>query len=201
MNLAGVRTGRLSDDLRDRLLGAARRAEPTYDHIGSTLDPTRWSDPAVRVEHLDVGTGQADFDAASGSLRRWGAQPGIGAHVEPPDEPVRVGGTVLVVLQIGPLYVIAPNRIVEVVDEPGRFAYAYATLPGHPERGEESFSVELLDDGTVRATIRVQAVPATLPARLAAPVVRWLQGAALRGYLRAIAAAVASPEQTDPKGT
>ncbi len=198
MNLAGVRIGALTDDLRDRLLDGARNGEPTYDHVGSTLDPLRWTGPAVRVEHLDIGVGPADFHVARDALLGWAAHPGIGARIEPTDEPVVVGGTVLVVLRRGPLYVIAPDRIVAVIDEPGRFAFAYGTLPSHPERGEESFTVELLDDGTVRATIRVQAVAATLPARLVSPLVRWLQGAALRGYLRAIAAAVAAAGPAGP---
>jgi hypothetical protein len=34
-----------------------------------------------------------------------------------------------------------------------RLGLAYGTLPGHPERGEESFVIELLDDGQVRVHI------------------------------------------------
>jgi uncharacterized protein (UPF0548 family) len=112
---------------------------------------------------------------------------GIGADVLPSGQLVELGATVLVILRWGPMFVVAPDRIVAVVDEPRRFAFAYGTLPGHPERGEESYTAEMRDDGTVRVTIRVQAGPATLPARVLAPVVRRLQAAALRGYLRAVA--------------
>lgn len=187
MNVGGVRFGALTDNARDRAIAAARAAAPTYDHLESTLDPQRWAGPGVRVEHLDVGSGGAAFDAARDALRTWVPQRGIGALVVPARVPVALGATVVVVLRRGPVHVIAPNRVVAVIDEPGRFAFAYGSLPGHPERGEESFMAEQLDDGNVRVTIRVQAVPATLSARAVAPAVRWLQAAALRGYLRAIA--------------
>lgn len=192
MNLFGVRLGALSERERDGLLAEARAAAPTYDHVGSTLDPARWAAPGVRTRHLHVGRGDRTFQAARRALRTWVPQAGIGAVVEPVGQPVETGATVLVVLRRGPLHVIAPDRIVAVVDEARRFGFAYGTLPGHPERGEESFLVEHLDDSTVRATIRVQAGPGTRPARAVAPVVRRLQHAAVDAYLRAIADHVAS---------
>jgi uncharacterized protein (UPF0548 family) len=187
VNVGGLRFGRLTDAERDRLLSRARRASVNYDHEGSTLDPDQWTAPGVHGHHVDVGTGRATFDAAATALRTWVPHRGIGADVVPSGQPVEPGATVLVILRWGPLFVVAPNRIVAVVDEPRRFAFAYGTLPGHPERGEESYIAELRDDGTVRVTIRVQAGPATLPARSIAPVVRRLQAAALSGYLRAAA--------------
>jgi len=186
VNLFGLRFGPLDEVDRDRLLAAARAAAPTYDHVGSTLDPERWAAPAMRVGHRTVGRGPAAFEAARQALRTWVPQLGIGATVEPAGEPVVTGATVLIVLRRGPLHVVAPDRIVGVIDEPRRFGYAYGSLPGHPERGEESFVVEHLDDDTVLATIRVQAGPGTLPAHLVAPLVRAVQHAALDGYLSAI---------------
>ncbi len=187
MNIGGLRFGRLTDAERDRLLHLAGRTVITYDHEGSTLDPERWTAPGVHGHHVDVGTGKAAFDSAVTALRTWVPHRGIGADVLPAGQLVELGATVLVILRRGPLFVVAPDRIVAVVDEPRRFAFAYGTLPGHPERGEESYTAELLDDGTVRVTIRLQAGPATLPARAIAPVVRWLQAAALCGYLRGVA--------------
>lgn len=187
MNIAGIRFGPLTRDEGDRLLAAARGSDLTYDHEGSTLDPACWTAPEMRSRHLDVGTGAADFAAARVALQTWRPQHGISARVEPGGQPVVPGATVLVVLRRGPCSVIAPDRIVAVVDEPRTFAFAYGTLPGHPERGEESFSVEHRDDDIVRATIRVQAGAATVLARAGAPIVRYLQRVALRRYLEAIA--------------
>lgn len=203
MNIGGIRWGPLPPRTRDRLLDAARRSSLTYDHKGSTLDPTLETAPGVRSHQIDVGAGPADFATAREALRSWVPQRGISALVEPQGQPVVSGASVLVVLRCGPLTVVAPDRIVAVIDEPRRFAFAYGTLPGHPERGEESFIVEHLADDAVRATIRVQAEAATLLARAGAPAVRWLQTAALRRYLAAVADYVradqAPPRAVDPE--
>ncbi|HEV8560641.1 MAG TPA: DUF1990 family protein [Actinophytocola sp.] len=43
----------------------------------------------------------------------------------------------------------APGRVVHVVEEEHRRGFAYGTLPGHPECGEEAFLLERHADGTV----------------------------------------------------
>jgi uncharacterized protein (UPF0548 family) len=96
----------------------------------------------------------------------------------------------LVVAPFGLLEMAVPDRIVAVVDEPARFGFAYGTLTGHAEVGEECFVAEQVADGRLRLTIRVQAGPATWPARLAAPLVTYLQRAAVRRYLVSWSAAI-----------
>lgn len=187
MNIFGLRLGRPSDDLLGLIHQQARAAQPTYDHIGSTLDPQRWDGPDVRSESTTVGRGAADFTSARTALRTWVPQLALGADRALASRSVAHGETVVLLLRIGPIHVVVPNRIVAVIDEPRRFAFAYGTLPGHPERGEESFTVEYLPDDTVRATIRVEAGPGTVAARAVAPAVVRLQVVALRRYLRAIA--------------
>ncbi len=51
------------------------------------------------------------------------------------------GVTVVATRLIGPMVLAIPCRIVYCTDEPNRFGFAYGTLPGHPERGEEAFHV------------------------------------------------------------
>ncbi|GAA4732513.1 hypothetical protein GCM10023350_14890 [Nocardioides endophyticus] len=48
---------------------------------------------------------------------------------------------------LGPLALRIPCRVVYVVDEPERAGFAYGTLPGHPETGEELFLLSRLGDG------------------------------------------------------
>ena len=127
------------------------------------------------------------FEDAVARLRQWAPQRALGARVHPADAPIAVGTTLLVALAFGPFEVVVPNRVVVVVDEPGRFGFAYGTLDGHPERGEESFVVEHGADGVVRFTVAVDAEPATVPARLVAPAVRYVQMFALRTYVRSLA--------------
>lgn len=171
----------------DRRLGRAEATELSYDHVGSTL---RADHPVGRQLTRAIGEGGADFDAAVDGLRRWACHDGLGARVHPPDAAIAAGTTVLVAIPLGPLSVVVPNRVVVVVDEPDRFGFAYGTLHGHHERGEEAFVVERLADGTVRGTIRVDAVPASVAARLGRPLVAVLQRRAMQRYLDGLATAV-----------
>ena len=91
-------------------------------------------------------------------------------------------------LPSGPVTMLAPTRVVEVVDRPDRFGFAYGTLPGHPYSGEERFSVDLHPDGRVRITVAVDARAANPVAWLASPIGTWAQRRALRGYLDGLAA-------------
>ena len=196
--VGGLRFGSTSSEELERILASSRDAEPTYEHVGSPLDPTRWSGPSVLERCRDLGRARPAFEAAREALRTWVAHKGIGASIHPQGQPVEAAATVLVVLRRGPLSVIAPNRIIGVLDEPDRFGFAYGSLPGHPERGEESFVVEHVGDGSVRAAIRVQARTGTLAAQAVAPMVRRMQSLAVDGYLRAIAEHVsASTIQSD----
>ena len=87
----------------------------------------------------------------------------------------------------GPLRIGAPCRVVYVVDEPGRRGFAYGTLPGHPERGEEAFLIRQHDDGTVIFTITAFSTPATPLAKAAGPIGRAIQRSISTRYLRALA--------------
>lgn len=186
IDIGGLRIGKLSTVSRDRLLAKAREAPFSYDHVGSTLDPTRDGRASVHRHEIEVGHGTAAFASAREALRTWVPQRGIGAEIHPPGQDVEVGATILVLPRLGPFGIVAPDRVVEVIDEPRRYAFAYGTVTGHPERGEESFSVDHHDDDRVTFTIRVEAGPGNLASKAMAPLVRRLQGAALRGYQRAM---------------
>ena len=185
MSIGGVHLGAPSAAVIETILQHARSASPTYAPVGNTLvDDIR---PGVHVESMIVGRGCNDFEAARIALLHWVLQRRIGADVVPPRQALELGATVLLIIRRGPACIVAVNRVVALIDQPHRFAYAYGTLSGHPERGEEAFIVDLLDDESIRLTIRVAAEPATRIGRLLAPIVRLLQRAALRRYLAAVA--------------
>ena len=81
--------------------------------------------------------------------------------------------------------VVAPCRIVDVVDQPGRFGFAYGSLVGHPEQGEESFLVERT--GT-RTSFRIDVCsrPGHPLVRAGGPVARRVQSVLTQRYLRAL---------------
>ena len=179
--LLARRGERRDHELADRLHAAAHE-DVTYEHVGSTL-----ADSGVAQHTRTLGTGEAVFNEAVNRLRTWAPQRHLGARVIPADQQPELGATILVDLHLGPIAIAVPNRIVAVIDEPNRWGFAYGTLPGHHERGEESFVIARHANDTVTATINVDAVPATFPAQLAAPIVRALQRAAIRRYLKALA--------------
>ena len=109
-----------------------------------------------------------------------------------PDDAPAVGATVVVATRQAGLWVLAPCRVVEIVDERDRAGFTYATLPGHPERGVESFVVARDAGGDVRFEIDVVFSPATLIAKLSGPLGTWLQRRGTRRYLHALVIACAA---------
>jgi len=63
-----------------------------------------------------------------------------------------------------------PSRVVYVVDEPDRAGFAYGTLPGHPEQGEELFLLENDDQNRVLFTVSAFSRGTSTLARLGGPV-------------------------------
>jgi uncharacterized protein (UPF0548 family) len=92
-----------------------------------------------------------------------------------PHAAIEEGNVLAVLVHAVGLWFLNSARIVYVIDEPRRFGFAYGTLPGHAERGEECFSVEHLDDDTVWYDVRAFSQPRYWGARVAYPVTRMLQ--------------------------
>ena len=73
-----------------------------------------------------------------------------------------------------------------MIDEPDRAGFAYGTLPGHPECGEESFIIERGGDGLLTFTVAAWPRPATRVSRVAGPLAAVLQDRMTGRYLRAL---------------
>ncbi|PTR27639.1 uncharacterized protein DUF1990 [Rhodococcus sp. OK519] len=80
-----------------------------------------------------------------------------------------------------------PCRVVHAIDEPDRRGFAYGTLTGHPETGEELFCVSRLPDGPVVATVTAFSRPGRWFTRVGGPIGRSVQRYMTRRYLRALA--------------
>jgi uncharacterized protein (UPF0548 family) len=131
-------------------------------------------------------------------LRAWAPQIALGARVHPPEAPIERGTTVLIVLRVGPFEVVAPDRVVACVDEPDAFGFAYGTLAGHPERGEESFVVRLRLDGVVTVTVTVVAEAASRWLALGGPALRFVQRRAVGTYMAALERSAGAAEAGRP---
>lgn len=162
-----------------------RASELTYPEVGGTRD-----DLPEGYRHLcrqtTLGTGRPRFEGAAAVLLRWDMHRRAGIHVQPSQALIAEGVVALQRLGVGIAAIKAPVRVVYVVDEPSRLGFAYGTLAGHPESGEESFVVELRDDDTVVFTIAAFSRPAWWITRLTHPIGRGVQSWVTNRYLRSL---------------
>lgn len=168
-----------------RLVESRRSTQPTYSDVGASLRNT--SPSGFRHDHYEriLGHGQEIFEWAKQGLKTWQTHNGPGMAVHPHDAQIRPGATVVVTL--GWLVALAaPCRVVEVVDEPRQWGFAYGTLPGHPEQGEEAFVLTWADDDAVRFEIRAFSRPADRLGRLTRPIGRQVQRWGTTGYLTSL---------------
>jgi uncharacterized protein (UPF0548 family) len=155
---------------------AQQRLPFSYPCVGATRDggPTpRGFDRDRNRQRL--GTGEAVFHAARSAVRAWRMFPPPLATIEPAGIPIVEGETAVVVVRLFGVWFINSARIVYVIDEPRRFGFAYGTLPGHAERGEERFLVEWLNDDSVWYDLDAVSRPRYWAAQLAYPLTRRIQ--------------------------
>ncbi len=154
----------------------------TYRDVGATAGPLPDGYHHVHKSAV-IGRGRPRFEDAAEKVMRWGMLRGAGVRVEASSEVAAVGSEVLVGL--GPLR--APCRVVYVIDETDRRGFAYGTLPGHPESGEELFSVRY-DAGTGEVYAEVVAFSrhGTWWSRLGSPVTSLAQRIITERYLTAL---------------
>ncbi|GAA0241694.1 DUF1990 domain-containing protein [Cryptosporangium japonicum] len=173
-------------DRAQELLDRAHTLALTYPRSSGGSPPRGYR--AFR-RSLRVSADAADFDRAVEMLRTWEVHRGAGLTVVA-DGPARAGSHVVVGIGPRPFTLLAPCRVVEDVDDPTRNGFAYGTLPGHPERGEERFVVEKRPGEGVFFEITAFSRPATAPARLGGPLTRLVQDRVTTRYLHALRAAV-----------
>ena len=178
-------------ELSGTLAGQLALVDLTYDHVGATAGTLPSGYHHLRRSRL-VGSGADAFVAAASALLSWQVHLHAGLRVTASAPTAVPGAVVLLGLGAGPLRVGAACRVVYTVTESQRQGFAYGTLPGHPESGEEAFLVERRSDGSIVFTITAFSRPATIEARAAGPVGRLMQRHITRRYLEALSAIVAS---------
>jgi uncharacterized protein (UPF0548 family) len=165
------------DTLR-RFLATQTPLAVTYKAVGATAETPP---PGYVVDHtrIKLGEGEPVFRSAIAALQRW-EQFNLGwVEAWPSDVPIQKGEVVAVMGRAFGIWWLNACRLVYVVDEAGpisKFGFAYGTLPGHVESGEERFQIEWDrgDDG-VWYDILAFSRPHHVLTRLGYPVVRRLQ--------------------------
>lgn len=167
---------------RDRLSSLAL----SYAEVGHTA--LALPDGYRHVRRVAVlGHGRPTFERAAAQVLGWQVQSRAGLEVRASSATAEVGSVVELRLGVAALVLKIPCRVVYVVDEPLRRGFAYGTLPGHPESGEEAFVVSY-DPGSDEVTLQITAFskPATLLTRLGGPVASIGQDLMTRRYLSAL---------------
>jgi uncharacterized protein (UPF0548 family) len=170
--------GKPSAETLRSFIAAQSHLDFSYPAVGATaLAP-----PAgYVVDHtrIRLGEGEAVFRAARAALQRWQHFDLSWVAAWPSETPIQVGEVVAVMGRAFGLWWINACRIVYVVDQSQpirRFGFAYGTLPGHVESGEERFTVEWNPhDDSVWYDILAFSRPHYFLARLGYPIVRRLQ--------------------------
>ena len=174
--------GNVVDLLGPALAGELRAAPFTYAEVGGTARD-RLPSGYHHLEQSRAIPGEA-FGVAGEGLMTWQIHEAAGLRVSASSG--RVEPDAVVEMFLGPprLRIRAVCRVVYVVNEPDRVGFAYGTLPGHAESGEESFVIERHGDAA-RFVVRAFSNPATALTKLTGPVSRRVQVAMARRYLRA----------------
>ncbi|HML01617.1 MAG TPA: DUF1990 domain-containing protein [Acidimicrobiales bacterium] len=177
----------------DHLLTVAEDHDFSYSDLGSTR--AGFVPPGYSHDRCSLVLGpDTCFDAAVSGLKHWAAHKHAGARVFP-DDPVSSGATHIIVSRVGPLWVLAPVRLVFVTDRlhhPDSFSFAYGTLPGHPEQGEQCFTVQSKSGGEVEFEVVAFYRPGELFAKAVGRVTTSLQHTLTRRYLEGLRSHVAA---------
>ncbi|MGZ7085573.1 MAG: DUF1990 family protein [Ilumatobacteraceae bacterium] len=186
-----IRLTRPSPAALQSLIDDGRSAPLTYEPVGMSAMDT--APPGYRLDRWSRSLGHGDliFEKAADALRKWEVQKRSGLVVLAEGPPV-VG---LVVAMSAPLpigFIDVVCRVVDVVEQGDRVGFTYGTLPVHPERGEESFTVVRAADGSITFEVAAASRPRQLLARAFSPIARKMQRSATGRYLDAMQSAAAT---------
>jgi uncharacterized protein (UPF0548 family) len=188
---------RPSDDRLHEFIATATDQPFSYRDVGGSQTPSRKGGGALgapsrkggdyNVDHNRVclGSGSATFARAQQAVREWKMFEMPWINLCWPNAPIEPDTTVAVLVSHLGFWSLNAARIVYVIDEPRRFGFAYGTLIDHAESGEERFSVEFLEDGSVWYDLYAFSRPKTL-ARICYPIARHLQRKFARDSLAAM---------------
>ncbi|MFJ3904981.1 DUF1990 family protein [Streptomyces sp. NPDC090025] len=143
-----------------------------------------------------VGEGPAAYATAGDAVTTWAMHRASGATVTSRARRAAPGVTLEVSMGLGPVHFVAPCRVIWTAYTESETGFAYGTLDGHPECGEESFVVDLRPDGSVWFTVTAFSRAAAWYTRLGGPVVRALQ----LGYARRLGRTLARLVRTAEAG-
>ncbi len=174
-------------------LASQKRRRFSYRETGAS----RLIAPAgYNVDHnrIRLGEGTDTFTRAVEALKHWKMFEMEWIEIAPKDAAIVKGTCVAIIARHFGFWSLNASRIVYVIEEHAaleRFGFAYGTLLGHVEQGEERFSVEYHpEDNSVWYDLFAFSRPRHILAKLGYPFSRRLQKRFARDSLKAMERAV-----------
>ena len=167
-----------SVDSMRRFIAEQAKLDFSYSAVGASA-ATPPAGFVVDRTRIQLGEGEAVYESACAAFRRWDHIRLGWVDVWSPETPLEAGEVVAVMGRALGLWWLNCCRIVYVVNETGpirKFGFAYGTLPGHVESGEERFVIEWNQgDNSVWYDILAFSRPSQVLIRLGSPIVRRMQ--------------------------
>jgi uncharacterized protein (UPF0548 family) len=147
----------------------------TYHGVGATRSGSV-PDGFRPLRHRSyLGRGREVYDLAGDAVMTWRMHEAAGVVVATAAPLATPGVRMACGLGAGPLRLFVPCEVVWAVVGRHATGFAYGTLTGHPECGEEAFLVTIDADGSVWLSVTAFSRPASWYTRLAGPLVAPLQ--------------------------
>ena len=142
----------------EKFLEGRKNQVLSYREVG---DSVKEQVPNYDNDHYSIllGKGEPVWEAAKAALHRWAQFPEGWTSIYPAKAPLRQGQTVAVIFRVMGIWWINSARIIYTLDEPNRFGFAYGTVKGHVEKGEECFWIERNSEGEISYHIRAFSRP------------------------------------------
>jgi uncharacterized protein (UPF0548 family) len=147
----------------------------TYPSVGATQYDAPVDGFTNDYNTVRLGNGEAIFECAKKAIQAWKMFPGGWAFILPEAPNIQEGAVVAMAARVLGIWWLNSCRIVYVINEDKAFGFAYGTLPGHAECGEELFLVEMDEIGDVWYKLKAFSKPRHWAARLAFPLARRYQ--------------------------
>ena len=130
----------------EKFLAAQRDLAFSYAEVGASKNAILPSGYPINHRRVRLGDGKNTFARARHAIRNWAMYQLKWTRLYPSDAPIAAGEVVCVVVNHGFCWSLNPCRIIYVLEESTsaveRYGFAFGTLPGHSEAGEERFTVE-----------------------------------------------------------
>ena len=163
----------------DKFLAAQKDLPFSYNEVGASKGEIPANYP-INHRRVRLGGGTDCFVRARKAVQNWTMYQLDWTRVFPASATISAGCAVCIVVNHGFCYSMNPCRIIYLTEESGgaieRTGFAFGTLPGHSEEGEERFTVEYhRADDSVWYEILAFARPHHILARIGFPFVTLFQ--------------------------